>query len=166
MKLLCLIFFSLCLYFHFTGCVKPCLRSSNEDEHLGIIASEFRISSNCFKLGQSLSYPMVDEFVIDNDSVYKSWIDTSDLFYNPQCSSEVVTPIDFNTYTLLGKYTEGGCDVQFIREVQKNDDEKMYIYTIGVNECGICKKLQMSWNWVLVPKLPQGYTVKFIVKSI
>lgn len=156
--------FILLLYFQNTGCQKPCL--SSDDKNSGIIVSEFEIGSSCFTLGRSSSYPMVEEFVIDNDSAYKSWIDTVNIFYNPQCSSAVTPSIDFTKYTLLGKYAEGGCEVKFVREVIQDDLQKSFIYTIGVDECGICKKLQFSWNWVLVPKLPQGYSVKFIVKKI
>jgi len=70
--------------------------------------------------------------------------------------------IDFNNYSLLGLYvTDGGCHRSITREVTKLDTEKQYHYKVTLNSCGICKKLFYDFNWVTVPKLPDGWTVTF-----
>ena len=66
---------------------------------------------------------------------------------------------------MLGKKASGGCRVGFKREVISDDSNSQYIYKITVCEYGLCKSARISMNWVLVPKLPQGYTVKFEVEE-
>jgi len=75
-------------------------------------------------------------------------------------------PIDFTIYTVLGKKASGGgCGIIFVRDVSKNDILKKYVYTITVFQCGDCFKSGESMNWVLVPKIPEDYTVEFVVKE-
>ncbi len=72
--------------------------------------------------------------------------------------------IDFSKYSVLEKgVNTGGCSVVFERNVSKNIKHKKILYTITVHQCGDCKKLNISWNWVLVPKIPEDYTVEFKV---
>jgi hypothetical protein len=92
-----------------------------------------------------------DRFRIDSDSVYKQTFDST-------CA---LPQIDFRTNTLLGLYASGGCEVKFIREVKKTASS--IEYRVKVNECGICKKLGFSFNWVLVPKLSASDEVTFVV---
>jgi hypothetical protein len=40
-----------------------------------------------------------------------------------------------------------------------------YIFTVYVNDKGLCKSQGVSMNWVLVPKLPSGYSVQFEVEE-
>jgi len=124
-------------------------KCSGEDKNLGLIKSSFTIP--CFpKTGQNT-------FIIDNDSNFtKTFTDTL-IGYIP-CDLPI---IDFNSNTLLGLYAEGQCEVKFIRNVTLSNDECQYFYKINVNECGSCKKLDCSYNWVIVPKLPDGWTVVF-----
>jgi hypothetical protein len=75
-------------------------------------------------------------------------------------------PIDFNRFTALGKHVSGTCSVVFERNVTRNDALKTYIYTIDVWQCGNCEKRNASMNWVLVPKIPDDYTVKFVVNEL
>jgi hypothetical protein len=74
-------------------------------------------------------------------------------------------PIDFNQYTVLGKYASGGCAVVFERNVSRNDAEKRVIYKIKVHECGDCLVHVGYVQWVLVPKIPDDYTVSFVVEN-
>lgn len=69
--------------------------------------------------------------------------------------------IDFNQYTLLGKYARENCKVTFDRNITKNDAQKKYLYNIKVHQCGTCEINWESMNWVLVPKIPDDYTVSF-----
>jgi hypothetical protein len=91
------------------------------------------------------------EFVIlDNSSFIQSFDSTCPL-----------PNIDFSTESLLGLYADGECEVKFIREVTRVESEKKYHYKVNVKDCGYCKKLGYSYNWITVPKLPSGWTVTF-----
>ena len=72
--------------------------------------------------------------------------------------------IDFDQYTLLGKQSSGGCAVVFDRHVSRDTVAKKCTYRIKVYECGLCTSLDISMNWVLVPRIPEDYTVDFIVE--
>ena len=74
-------------------------------------------------------------------------------------------PIDFVHYTVLGKHTQSGCIVRWLRDVSKNDKLKKYVYTITVVNCGNCHSRDASMNWVLIPKIEDDYTVEFIVNK-
>jgi hypothetical protein len=61
-------------------------------------------------------------------------------------------------------YQRGTCRVNFERNVSTDSINKKYIYSIKVNECGNCKTNYEHMNWVLVPKIPDNWTVEFISK--
>ena len=124
-----------------------------DDKNKGLIASTVNINQlNCGSQDQ------VDEkqYVIDSDEEYYGLI--SNYIY---CDSSDLPEVDFVKYTLLGQYATGGCEVKFIREVIDNPDSKEYIYSIKVRDCGSCQSLRFDMNWVLVPKLPEYYNVRF-----
>lgn len=72
--------------------------------------------------------------------------------------------IDFNKYTLLGKYANGTCKAVFERDVSKNVSEKKYQYKIIVHQTGDCKINIESMNWVLIPKIEDDYTIDFQIE--
>ncbi|HON20432.1 MAG TPA: hypothetical protein PLW70_03765 [Bacteroidales bacterium] len=72
--------------------------------------------------------------------------------------------IDFSKYTVLGKYTNGGgCSVVYERNVSKNISNKKILYSITVHQCGYCDMYSECMNWVLVPKIPEDYTIEYKV---
>lgn len=72
--------------------------------------------------------------------------------------------IDFSKYTVLeNRVTTGGCSVIYERNVSKDITHKKIVYTVTANQCGGCEKLNTSWNWVLVPKIPEDYTIEYKV---
>ncbi|GAB3642928.1 hypothetical protein GCM10027423_35640 [Spirosoma arcticum] len=111
-----------------------------------------------------------NNIVIDSDSSLNAYFDnrryTDPNRYSPgfPCTNFQPEPVDFSKYTLLGNYAQGGCDVAFTRNVIRDDTRKKYVYTVTVREAGACKKLGFSMNWVLVSKLPVGYSVDFKVR--
>ncbi len=122
---------------------------SGENENLGIIERSIIISCPIRTDQQN--------FIIDNDSVYNRTF-TDSLTGQIPCTLPI---IDFNLSTLLGLYADGQCEAKFIREVTQINNENKYIYRVIVEQCGACKKLITSYNWVTVPKLPYGWTVVF-----
>jgi len=84
---------------------------------------------------------------------------------SPECVGTTTLPeIDFNIHTLLGLYADGTCKASFDRHVIRDDAAMKYVYTISVTPCGNCESLAFGMNWVLVPKLPENYSVEFIVE--
>lgn len=74
--------------------------------------------------------------------------------------------IDFSKYNLLGKYVDnGGCSGKYYRNVIINDENSEVIYQIVSCSKGSCSKNLFSYNFVLVPKFPSHYTVKFESKK-
>jgi hypothetical protein len=80
------------------------------------------------------------------------------------CDTIDLTPIDFNDFTLLGCYTTGNCKANIKRKVKIDNNSQTAIYTITQKDCGKCKALLETYNWVLVDVIPEDYTVDFIVE--
>jgi hypothetical protein len=135
------IFFSFLALLVFNGCIGG-PRCIGDDKQLGAINSQPLISCQ----------PSAgEEFVIAHDSIYRK------LF--PGCQ---LPHIDFSSETLIGLYTTStGCDNKVKREVRVDNEHKEYLYTVTITECGLCKPLYMDYNWVTVPRLPEGWVVRF-----
>ena len=104
-----------------------------------------------------------NNIVITNDSLYRQLEDS--LKIHPQnlyCDTAHLPPIDFSKYTLLACKSMGACSIGFINRLVLEDKKyKKYIYRINIKYEGQCKLLVITWNWVLVPKLPKDYCVSF-----
>lgn len=83
--------------------------------------------------------------------------DGGPLYGNPE--------IDFNTYTLLGARIEGGgCsgpEIDLLEAIIDAEQMK-YVYRIHIIWHGSCEMALYGLVWVLVPRLPEGYTVEFV----
>ena len=99
-----------------------------------------------------------ENFVIQNDSAYFYTFNDS---INEKISCNDLPAIDFSTQSLLGLYATGGCEVKYIREVTSFDNEKKYHYKVTVKSCGACMREVYSFNWITVPKIPEGFIVTF-----
>ena len=105
----------------------------------------------------------MEKVVIDNDATYQILLDSIFQPYSSNCDSNNHPVIDFSTHTLLGNYRDGGgCSINFIRNLYEDIPNQKYIYDIKVEEEGLCLMLGFSMNWILVPKLPENYTVEFL----
>lgn len=118
-----------------------------DDVNKGIITESVTI--RCFPASSET------QFSIDSDSSYANVFDAA-------CE---LPSIDFSRYTLLGIYTEGQCKTKYIREVEKQESKKNYHYKVEIKNCGTCKKMAVSYNWVLVPKVPPGWLVTYEVEN-
>ena len=131
----------------FISCGKsPRCWGGNKNE--GIISSSVQI--NCWPA------KFQENYIITSDSAYlQIFSDTSTGCNRP--------PIDFSKFSLLGQSASGQCEIKVIREVTRSESENKYHYKVTVKSCGICKKEVLSDNWVIVPKLPDNWTVTFEV---
>ena len=71
--------------------------------------------------------------------------------------------VDFNKVSVLGHTISYGCTAKIIRELKIDHLKKEYNYTVKFKDQGICKRLGMAYNLVLVPKIPEDYRVNFFV---
>ena len=107
------------------------------------------------------------EMVIRNESEYQSAINTStDLYPNPflLCIDYKFPKIDFDQNTLLGhQVVTAGCSADFTRSIRQLDLDAMVIYEIKYSSSGSCDKAISNNNFVLIPKIPENYEVRFEV---
>jgi hypothetical protein len=96
-------------------------------------------------------------FIINSQNELDSIIDLNSGCNRPS--------IDFAQYTVLGRYAYASCVGSYYREVVSDTANQQYNYSISVISCGDCDCLCENMNWVLVPKLPEGYAVEFTVSN-
>lgn len=140
--------FFLTILFLSCGKNKKC---NQEDSFTGIVVQQLIIpgglpNENIARVGNS------NGFFINSDSLYKLvFFQTTNLPF-----------IDFTKHDILGQYGSGACNISFHKEVMSDSTTNRYHYTLSVYECYTYhQKLCISFNWVIVPKLPQGWTVTF-----
>lgn len=116
----------------------------------------------CFN---GLAAMTIKEIIITDNNTYQNFANSiRDYPYNINCDTATLPIIDFTRYTLLGKYTSGaGCSATYDRQILKDDNRKKLIYRIIVQYEGYCKMNLASFNWVIIPKLENGYSVEFDV---
>ncbi len=68
---------------------------------------------------------------------------------------------NLNEYSLLALPTVATCKHKLKKSVTIDDGSKYYLYTIEIEECGDCNETSYQANWVLIPKIKSGYSVKF-----
>ena len=140
-----------------TGCVQQISQNNNNEISFIDMNEELQLC-----IGSHIPSHK-QEFVINSQKEYNSLLE----FKSPAdfCDDFKLPTIDFSQNTLLGKYTQGGgCSINFVRHIFKDDLNKKIIYSIEVVEEGLCKKLGMSMNWILTSKVPSDYSVEFQVK--
>jgi len=148
------------------GIINSCSKSPacwGDDVNKGIIEKYYNTHDfpMCIE-----TYVNENEFIILKSSVELLGITDSNCYNLPEAGYSSYPPdIDFNEYTLLGFWTTGQCETKFIREVLKNETDKIYTYKIIVNECGTCKSLRYDANLVLVTKIPDDFMVDFILED-
>ena len=142
-----------------------CKKPETEYKLSGIAVSEANLGE-CFKKNYGLS-----KEVISDDSTYQL-LRTKLLDSKAECQNAQLNPIDFSKYTLLGNdLCTGGeeCTKYIETKVTIDDNNMQYICTITIKG-RFCLKFNKKcidvMLWILVPKLPSGYTVKFIAERI
>tara|TARA_B100001939_G_C16874838_1_gene588147 strand:+ start:707 stop:1180 length:474 start_codon:yes stop_codon:yes gene_type:complete len=154
MKKLTSIAFILLLLSTFNGCNKSPKCWGKKESSIGIISADFDPCLNC-----NIMVNPNQSYVINSNREYQ---DLSLLAHSNQTVCQFEN-INFNNYTLLGKPIWASCKHKIKRDVTEDTSNNKYIYTIEIKECGECSELNMVENWVLVPKIPSGYTVDFII---
>ena len=97
---------------------------------------------------------------MDHPDIYRS---IPEMSYEQLLSTCNVFPeVDFSKYSLLGYHATGtGCDVTFEKHVFRDDTGKRVLYELTVIEEGACEQTVQNRNLILVPPIPEDYTVIF-----
>lgn len=151
---------SICLFLQFFTFTDP----SPIDISDQCTFSDQTILSKCYWRGawsfQDSELIFKDE---ENFQTYGSQIKKKDA----KCQEEFLPAIDFSKYSLLSKRTKGGgCSDHYRRRVYNDPSRKVILYEVIVEYVGTCEKLCGNFNWVVVPKIPEDYTVEFVVKEV
>lgn len=158
--------FSLSLALIIFGIVISCNKSPvcwGDDVNKGVIEKYYDVRD----------FPMcVEVYVNENEKlIINGPLDLSNITdsncYNLSEAGYSSTPpdIDFYEYSLLGFWATGRCETKFIREVSKNETNKKYTFKIKVKDCGTCKSERFDANLVLLPKIPDGFIVDFVLED-
>lgn len=133
------------------SCHKVNLCGLEQDVTLGDI--EELLDLNCFVGGE-------------NEQIIRSTEELEALFANRPCEGTLPS-IDFSQFTLLGQFGGAtGCERFYSRRVTINENQRKYNFLVRVSECGGCEPWEMRWHWVLVPILPEDYSVSFEFETI
>ncbi|MEZ5045066.1 MAG: hypothetical protein R2828_34535 [Saprospiraceae bacterium] len=145
-------FLSLLLFFIiFSSCHKVDLCHLQGDIQIGQI--EEVLSLDCTLFGA-------------NDQIIRTEEELLNLFGDLPCQGDLPS-IDFSQFTLLGQYGgASGCQRYFTRQLYIKHGAKNYTFTVKVSECGGCEPFATQWHWVLVPTLPEDYTVEFVFQIV
>jgi hypothetical protein len=83
--------------------------------------------------------------------------------YAPVCDTALLPEIDFEKFTLIGSWIGlGNCrsGQRFVVHVCRDDSAKVYRHIVQVASHR-CRGTSSYMLWIIVPKLPPGYTVVF-----
>jgi hypothetical protein len=107
-----------------------------------------------------------NEVIITDNESYLEYFNQKRIHpVNLDCDTAKLPGINFNKYSLIGKYTQGGgCDVNYHREIIDNKSKNKIVYTIKAEYTGNCSVLIFNMNWALIPRLKENYNVEFIVE--
>lgn len=107
-----------------------------------------------------------ESYVIDDTTSYHALLNNG-IIDTAVCAGYTLPPIDFSRKTLLGHHTSiTGCDIFYERELLANPKDKTYTYSIQIKSEKSCSEFAIidHYNWIVVPKIPEAYSVNFEVK--
>jgi len=146
----CICLFSLTL----TSC-------SKEDITTDVQFLEASYFGNCFYY----SGENPKSIVIRDQDTYENYFARKSAV-NKDCSNALLTPIDFDKYTLIGHWTGGGgCTVSYDRNVIQQGNKEV-IYSVSAVYSGFCEMYIFNMNWALIPKLKNRTDVVFNIEEV
>ncbi|MPR36020.1 hypothetical protein [Salmonirosea aquatica] len=81
------------------------------------------------------------------------------------CCAARLDSLDFTQYDLLGLTTVNkGQHSTYLRNVQRDESAKKVTYTVTERYCKRSSPVEGQGNFVLVPKVPSGYSVEYVRK--
>ncbi|MBI2547997.1 protease complex subunit PrcB family protein [Candidatus Woesearchaeota archaeon] len=115
-----------------------------------------KISFESVIVGCSPKLPNSAKVVVETQEEYEHLIE--EYFDCP----EDFPKVDFNGYALLGQYTQGsGCTQEYDNQVYDDQKHNQRMYITSVRESGSCEPWVRKFHLILVPAIPDNYTVTF-----
>ena len=115
-----------------------------------------------YDFGDCFLYTSLDSQVVIDDA--GKWTAFKQK-YLKFCDTLKLENIDFTQHMLVGyKLKTYACNVAFHRKLTIDDSSKTYTYAIEQQLCRGCNTELTSPNWVIMPKLPAGYTIVFTTR--
>lgn len=125
---------------------QSCKDCKSEDTYHGLISGN--ITNYC---------PVSGAVIIKSEAQYDS------VLHGEYCTPN---PINYSIFSILGYGVPNTCMNMLDRRVTRDDSAKKYTYEITVYTCKCRKQDSQSYsNLVLVPKVPDGYTVDFVYRE-
>ena len=125
--------------------------SSIDGSRVELTLKEFELSANCFESDRNHGKFGV---LIQNEEEYSTKL-------RDICKTKQIPSVDFSKNTIIGIISSGsGCSREFIKNAYRDDNQRKVVYSVDVKEKGGCKPLFQNWDLVLIPKIPEGYTVE------
>ena len=140
---------SLILFTFFTSCIKE-PNCWGDHKNRGEIIDLYELPV-CYFIEDTLH---IREYIIRS---------AADLDTVDNCNPDPLN-VDFTQHSIIGKFVTGGCEMKILRELTIDNTNNVYVYSITIRECGLCKKLDHNDQLVLVPAIPNDYTVRFEVE--
>ena len=81
------------------------------------------------------------------------------------CCAAKLDSLDFTQYDMLGLTTVNkGQHSTYLREAHLDEGRKKVIYTVTERYCKRSSPVEGQGNFVLIPKVPPGYSVEYVRK--
>ncbi|MCB0514861.1 MAG: hypothetical protein R2798_08160 [Chitinophagales bacterium] len=101
-----------------------------------------------------------ENWLIKNDSTYRAIFAAQDTLEG--CESYDLPEIDFSAQSLLGQRTVfKACNPYFFYEVSVDSRTKTYFYSVFATKDETCELID-SIHWILLPAIPENFTVEFL----
>lgn len=147
---------SLFVFGSLTSCYQDVLCPSCESDQGIIINFEAGPQADC----ETVRFSQDQNLVLKEDSAYQSLFLQNNAYQ--ACDSLVFESVDFSQHSVLSMAVSGsGCSRNFCVSVLDDPALKQYRFVAKVIECGGCEPLEIVRFWVVVPQVPDDYTVNF-----
>ncbi|GHB79724.1 hypothetical protein [Persicitalea jodogahamensis] len=146
---------AICLPVLFTSCEKPLCNEKPNDETAGIVVRV--LPENYLAYRQEVGDLARDGIHLTTEEQYRQVFD--------HCCAGKLESVDFSKYDVLGASTiNQGVGSTYMRDVQVDSLSKKIKYTITERYCRKSSPVDGKGNFVVVPKLPIGYSVEYVRK--
>lgn len=136
----------------FASCEKAPKCWGKSNVNAGEIVADTTLCSNCtFLANENVGFVINSE--ADLIRIKQSYYRLGD-----NCK---LNSFNLNKYSLLALPTLTTCKYKLKKDLSIDETDKTYIYTIEIEECGNCNETNYRANWIVIPKIKQGYSVLF-----
>lgn len=129
---------------------------AEEDTNTGIIVSEGPGTDKPVVIYCSTGYlpgSLGGDYHITGDNLY------ADRFEISFDGGETRGPVNWGSYDILCNPMTIKCKASFVRDVQIDNNLGYVFYDVTATTCSSCENERYVENYVLIPKVPSGYTV-------